>query len=131
MFEIEAVAPTPLPRVVEVKHCHHLSLTHLHQQKVESCQDGIVIDARLYLQGGLDLGLKATFTIGAYQDAQVVNAPALHLVQFLDESFAVASLPFRAEDSTIPKVSTDVIVRLSTTHEMTVLNLDEVRLFRT
>ena len=69
MFQVIAVAPTPLPRVVEIEHRHHLTLFHLHQQVVKTCQDGVVIDPWRQLQGRFHLGGDAPLAIRAHQDA--------------------------------------------------------------
>ena len=126
MFEIEAVAPTPLPRVVQVEHGHHVAFAHLHEQIVESGQNGVVIDAGFLLQGRLDLGLDATLAVAAHQDAQVVDAHALHLVEFAGQTGTVAALSFRCQDGTIPEVSTDIIIWFTCAHEMSVFDTHEV-----
>ena len=128
MLQIEAIAPTPLPGVVQVEHSHHLPFPHLHQQEVESGQDGIVIHARLYLQRWLHLGGHAPFAITPHEDSQVVDAHLFHQVQFLYQTLAIAPLPFRAEDSPIPEVRAYEIIGLTVFHEMTVLHSHKFRL---
>ena len=73
MLQVEAVAPTPFPGVVQVEYGHHLPLSHLHQQVVKTRQDGVVIHPRCNLQRWLYLGGNAPFTVTAHQDAQVVD----------------------------------------------------------
>ena len=49
MLQIESVAPTPFPRVVQIEHRHHLATSQFLHQIVETSQDGIVVDTRLHL----------------------------------------------------------------------------------
>ena len=81
MLQIEAIASTPLPRVIEIEHSDHLALAHLHEQVVETSENGVVIDARLDLQRGFHLGLEASLAISTHEDAQVIDAHTLHLVE--------------------------------------------------
>ena len=128
MFQIEAIDPTPFPGVVQIKHRHHLSLPHFHQQIVGSSQDRIVIDPRTYLQRRLHLGGHAALTVATHKDSQVVDAHPFHQVQFLNQTLAIASLTFRTQDSTIPEVGAYVIIGLTIFQEMTIANGHELRL---
>ena len=128
MLQIETITPTPLPGVVQIKHGHHLAFTHLHQQVVESCQDGVVIHPWTYLECRLHLGGHTPFAIRAHKDAQVVDADLLHEVELSDQTFAVTTLSFRAQDSAIPEVGTNIIIRSTVLHEMSVFHSHEFRL---
>ena len=126
MLEIEAVSPTPLPRVVQVEHGDHIALAHLLQQPVETSQNGVVINARGLLQRWLDLRLDATLTIATHEDAEVVDAHALHRVEFLRQTFAIAALPLGTENGTIPEIGTHIIIRFARAHEVAVFHAYEV-----
>ena len=128
MLQIEAVAPTPLPRVVQIEHGHHLALAQLLHQVVEPCQDRIVIHARGHLQRRLHLRGHAAFAIRAHEDAQVVDADLLHQVELAAESLAVTALTLRAEDRPIPEIRAYIIIRLAVFFEMSVLHNHELRL---
>ena len=128
MLQIEAVAPTPLPRVVQVEHRHHLALAQLLHQVVESCQDRIVIHARGHLQGRFHLRGHTTFAIRTHENTQVIDADLLHQVKFPAESLAITTLTLRAEDRPVPEISTNIIIRLAVFYEMSVLHSHELRL---
>ena len=125
MFEIEAVATTPLPGVIEIEHGYHLTLTHLHEKVVESGEDGVVIDARGFLQSRLHLGGDALLSIGTYEDSKIINTHGLEVVELADKPLTVSSLPFGAEDCTIPEICTYIVIRFPVTKKMTVLHLYE------
>ena len=130
MLQIEAIATTPFPRVVQVEHGHHLPLPHLHEQIVETCQDGVVVYARSHLQRGFGLRFYATLAIASHQNAKVVNPHAFHQVELAFQSLAVATLPFRTQNGTIPEVGSNEVIRLSTTLKTPVPHLHEIALRR-
>ena len=130
MLQIKAVAPTPLPRVIQIKHSHHLALPHLLHQEVETRQDGIIIHAGRHLQRRLHLRGHAPLAIGTHEDAQVVDADLLHQVELLTESLTISALSLRAEDRPIPEIRAYKIIRLTVFFEMSVLHGHELRLSR-
>ena len=123
MLQVEAIAPTPFPGVVQVEHCHHLSLPHFHEQVVKTGEDGIIIDAWGNLQGGLHLGLHSPLAIATHKDTQVIDAHGFEVVKFTDQSLTVSALSLTAEDGTIPEVGADIIIWLSVTEEPAVFHL--------
>ena len=127
VLQIESIATAPLPRIVQVEHSHHLTLAHLLQQVVETCQDGIVIYAGLHLQCRLHLGGHATLAVRTHQNAQVVNTHLLHQVELLAQTLTVSPLPFRAKDGTIPEIGSYVIIGLTVFDEMSILHLHKRR----
>ena len=125
MFEVEAIAPTPLPGVVEIEHRHHITLAHLHEQIVESGKDGVVVNAGFHLQGGFHLRGHPSLAIRPHEDAQVVDAHLFHLVELAAQTLTVATLPFRTEYGPIPEVGAHIIIRFSVLDEMSVFHLHE------
>ena len=125
MLQIEAVAPTPLPRVVQIEHCYHVALAHLHEQVIETSEDGIVVNTWFNLQRWFHLGLHATLTIGPHKDAQVVDAHTLHRIELGSQALAVATLSLRGEDSTIPEISAYIIIRFTVANEMTINDMNK------
>ena len=125
MLKIEAISPTPLPGVVEIEHGHHIALAHLLKQEVETGEDGVVVDTWRHLQRRLHLGGDAPLAITAHEDAQVVDAHLLHVVEFLAQALTVAALSLATEDGTIPEVGAHVVVGLASALEMAIDHLDE------
>ena len=123
LLEIVAVAPTPLPRVVEIEHGHHLALAHLLKQIVEPGEDRVVVYARRFLQCRLHLGFHAPPAVGAHEDAQVVDARSLQPVELTAEARTVAALTRRAKDRSIPQIGPDIIIRFAATPKFTVVAL--------
>ena len=94
LLQVIAITATPFPGIVQIEHGQHLALAHLHQQIVETGKNRIVINARSFLQRRLNLGLHSSLSIRAHQDAEVVNAHLLHLIEFPTETLTVAALTF-------------------------------------
>ena len=64
----------------------------------------------------------AIFSIGANQNAQVIDAVCIHEVEFTNQPFAIAALTFRAEYCAIPKVGSYKVIRLIVEHKLIVFN---------
>ena len=126
LFEIETVASTPLPGVVQVEHGHHLALTHLLKQVVKSGKDGIIVHTRCFLKRRLHLRLHPALTVRAHKNTEVVYADGLHIVELPGETFTVATLPLGGQDRTIPEVGPDIVVGLAIFYKMTILHSHEV-----
>ena len=122
MLKIETIAATPFPRVVEVEHCNHVALAHLHKQIVETGKDSVVILARRPLQRGLYLGQNTFLAVAAHEDAEIVDADAFHEVELRKKTIAVAATTLRTENGTIPEVGAYIIIWLAVAHEMTIGN---------
>ena len=127
VLQIESIAAAPLPRIVQVEHSHHLALTHLLQQIVETSQYCIVIHAGLHLQCRFCFCGHTAFSVRTHKNAKVVNTHPLHQVKLLTQTLAVTPLPFRAKDGTIPEISTYVIIWLTIFYEMSILYLHKRR----
>ena len=94
LLQVIAITTTPFPGIVQIKHGQHLAFAHLHQQIVETGKNCIVINARSFLQRRLNLGLHSSLSIRAHQDAEIINAHLLHLIEFPTETLTVAALSF-------------------------------------
>ena len=81
MFQVEAIAPTPLPGVIEVEHRLHPPLAHLAEQIVETCQERVVINSRSFLQRRFHFGGNALLTITSHKDTQVIEAKGMQIIQ--------------------------------------------------
>ena len=126
MFQIEAISPTPFPRVIQIEHGHHVAFSHFHEQIVKAGKDSVVIDAWCHLQRGFNLGGHTSFAIASHQDAKIVNPHAFHQVEFAFQALAVATLPFRTQYGTIPKVGSYIIIRFASTHEMAIFHFHKI-----
>ena len=94
LLQVIAITAAPFPGVVQIEHSNHLALAHLHQQIVETGKNRIIINARSFLQRRFNLGLHSSLSIRAHQDAEIINAHLLHLIEFPTETFTVAALSF-------------------------------------
>ena len=117
LLQVEAVAAAPFPRVVQVEHGLHAPFAHLLQQIVEACQDGVVVDARCFLQRRLHFRLHASHAVAAHEYAQVVQSQLVQLVEFAAQPLAVASLSLRGQDGPIPEVGSHVAILLAVERE--------------
>lgn len=79
---------------INVQPLPHMTIFDRKKQIVETGKNRIIINARCFLQRRLHLGLHSSLSIRAHQDAEVVNAHLLHLIEFLAETLAVAALSF-------------------------------------
>ena len=123
LFEIIAVAPTPLPRVVEIEHGHHLALAHLLEQIIESCENGVVVHTRGFLQRRLHLSLHTPLPVGAHKNAQIVDASSFQPVEFAAQARTVAALPRRTKNGSIPQIGAYIIIRFAATPKLAAVAL--------
>ena len=128
VLEIESISPTPFPRVIEIEHCHHIALSHLHQEIVKTGKNCIVIHSRCFLKCWFHFGLYTSLAVRAYKYSKIVYAHLLHIVKFTAQTLAVASRSLRTEDGSIPEVCADIIIRFTVLNEMSVNDLHEIRL---
>ena len=89
-------------------------------------QDGVIVNPWLELQLGRDVRRDALAAIATYQHADIVNAQCLHIVELLNETFAVATTSLAAQDSTIPEVGTYIAVFVVANVELAVAYGDEL-----
>ena len=129
-LEIDGVAARPFPRVVHVEHSHHIAFAQLGHQVVKPVENGVIIHAWCNLQRGLDLCRNTPFAIGSHEDAQVIDADTLHIIQFTSQTCTVASLSCGAKDGTVPEIGADKVVGLSVADKLPILHVNEGRCLR-
>lgn len=70
--------------------------------------------------------LHAPLTVGAYEDAEVVDADGLQRVELTAQPLAVAALSLAAEDGSVPQVGAYIIIWFTVAYKVAVLDADEL-----